>query len=646
MSHSELDQLTKAEELFNVGKFDEALELLEDLNQLERLELQQKRYYQVLKAYILLYQEKNEEAIKLGEEMVKESQEFNEKLLSIDGLSVISNGLLGVEKFDEGLEKIEQAEMILKNITQISQKDLMEKKSRLFATKGSIYFTKGNREMGKKMIELTLSMQKELSITPEIVWANISMATIMRIVNTRFDLALEYIKKAMLLAEEMKFNHFWIGMCHLHFGIVYGAIGEINLCLEHEMKSLKLFKEINNKRNVTMMLNNIGASYIMKESYDLALEYIEESLSLSDTNSMKVICLGNLIFIALEQENTKLAQQYFQRLENIYNQNKQRNITALYKSAKALILKKSPRIRDRAKAEELFKQLIDEGFIQIIQPLIQLIDLLLMELSITNSIEVIDEINDYITLLLDKAEKSHSFMILGETYILQAKLALLTLDLKGAQRLLAEAQKIAENYKLARLARKISDERDELLKQMTMWENMDKSEVSLSERLKLTGLNVQMENMVKKRAIVNPELSDEEPIHLLIVSEGGTLFFSQSFVEDQSFEDDLFGSFFTAINSFITEKFSKGLDRASFGEYTLLMSSLSPFLMCYIYKGQSYSAQKRIKAFIDKIRNDIHIWDTFEKFYRVNQEIQLNDVPSLEPLIQEIFIDKTEVITE
>ncbi|MFX1454592.1 MAG: hypothetical protein ACFFDB_04395 [Promethearchaeota archaeon] len=646
MSHSELDQLTKAEELFNVGKFDEALELLEDLNQLERLELQQKRYYQVLKAYILLYQGKNEEAIKLGEEMVKESQEFNEKLLSIDGLSVISNGLLGVEKFDEGLEKIEQAEMILKNITQISQKDLMEKKSRLFATKGSIYFTKGNREMGKKMIELTLSMQKELSITPEIVWANISMATIMRIVNTRFDLALEYIKKAMLLAEEMKFNHFWIGMCHLHFGIVYGAIGEINLCLEHEMKSLKLFKEINNKRNVTMMLNNIGASYIMKESYDLALEYIEESLSLSDTNSMKVICLGNLIFIALEQENTKLAQQYFQRLENIYNQNKQRNITALYKSAKALILKKSPRIRDRAKAEELFKQLIDEGFIQIIQPLIQLIDLLLMELSITNSIEVIDEINDYITLLLDKAEKSHSFMILGETYILQAKLALLTLDLKGAQRLLAEAQKIAENYKLARLARKISDERDELLKQMTMWENMDKSEVSLSERLKLTGLNVQMENMVKKRAIVNPELSDEEPIHLLIVSEGGTLFFSQSFVEDQSFEDDLFGSFFTAINSFITEKFSKGLDRASFGEYTLLMSSLSPFLMCYIYKGQSYSAQKRIKAFIDKIRNDIHIWDTFEKFYRVNQEIQLKDVPSLEPLIQEIFIDKTEVITE
>jgi tetratricopeptide (TPR) repeat protein len=642
MSHSELDHLTKAEELFNIGKLDEALELLEDLNQLEGLELQQKGYYQILKALILIYQGKHEEAIKLGEEMIKESQEYDEKLLSVDGLSLISYGLIGAEKYDEGLEKIEQAEMILKDISQISQKDLMEKKSRFFVAKGSIYFTKGNRDMGKKMIEQTLSMQKELGSTPEIIWAHIGMATIMSIVNTRFDLALEYIKKAMLLAEEMKFNHYWIGTCHLHFGIVYSAIGEIDLCLEHEMKSLKLFNEINNKQNVTTMLNNIGASYIMKESYDLALEYIEESLSLSNTNSMIVVCLSNLIYIALEKDNTKLAQQYFQRLENLYNQNKERNITGIYKGAKALILKKSPRIRDRAKAEELFKQLIDEEFpfIQIIQPLIQLIDLLLMELSITNNIEVIDEINDYITLLLDKAEKSHSFMILGETYILQAKLALLTLDLKGAQRLLAKAQEIAENYKLVRLARKISDEHDELLKQMTIWENMDKSDVSLPERLKLTGLNVQMENMVKKRAIVNPELSDEEPIHLLIVSEGGTLFFSQSFIEDQSFEDDLFGSFFTAINSFIAEKFSKGLDRASFGEYTLLMNSLSPFLMCYIYKGQSYSAQKRIRTFIDKIHNDKQVWDTFEKFYRVNQEIQMKDVPSLEPLIQEIFMEK------
>ncbi|KKN25234.1 hypothetical protein LCGC14_0886880 [marine sediment metagenome] len=32
---------------------------------------------------------------------------------------------------------------------------------------------------------------------------------------------------------------------------------------------------------------------------------------------------------------------------------------------------------------------------------------------------------------------------------------------------------------------------------------------------------------------------------------------------------------------------------------------------------------------------------TFKKFYQLNQEIQLKDIPSLLPLINEIFMDKT-----
>jgi len=637
MPHSDLKQLTQVEELFNAGKLDDALELLEDLDQLEGLDLQQKGYYQILKAHILTYQGKHEELIKLGEEVLKESQKLNEKLLSVDGLIMLFYGLSMAKDFDKALEVTEQAEIILKDISNISQNDLMERKARVLASKGSIYVAKGNWEMAQKMSEQTLSMQKDIGITP------INRAVLIRIVKSRFDLALEYIKKAMLLAEGMEFNHYWIGMCHLHFGIVYSDIGEIDLCLEHEMKSLALFKEISNKQNVAVMLNNIAASYIMKGNYDLALKYLEESISLYDTNLDGVaVCLTNLTFIALEKDNNELAQQYFQRLEKIYLEKKeQRNITAFYKGTKALMLKKSPRIRDRAKAEELFKQLIKEEFGNPIRALIQLCDLLLMELSITHNIEVLDEVNDYITQLLDKAKKSHSYLILGNAYILQAKLALLTLDLKGAQQLLIKAQKIAEKYNLGRLVRRISNEHDELLKQLTIWEKMDKTDVSLPERLKLARINVQMENMAKKRAIDVPDLSDEEPVHLLIVSEGGTPFFSQSFIEDESFEDDIFGSFFTAINSFINEKFSEGLDRASFGEYTLLMNSASPFLMCYVYKGQSYSAQQRLRYLIKKLQSDNELWGAFEKYFQLNQEIHLKDIPSLEPLINEIFIEKS-----
>ena len=159
----------------------------------------------------------------------------------------------------------------------------------------------------------------------------------------------------------------------------------------------------------------------------------------------------------------------------------------------------------------------------------------------------------------------------------------------------------------------------------------------ISERWKLAGLNEQMEIMMRKGLGDVPDISDEEPIFLLIVSEGGVPIFSQSFTSETSFQDHLFGGFFTTINSFITENFSEGLNRASFGKYTLLMNALSPFLMCYIYKGQSYSAQKRINSFLDKIKNNEDTWNSIKKYYEMNREIEMNDIPSLKLLIEDTF---------
>ena len=113
MSHSDLKQLTKAEELFDAGKLDEALELLEDLDQLKGFDLQQKGYYQVLKAKILFYQGKHEEAIKLGERIFKEGQKLNDNLQIVDGLTLAAMGLMEIRKWDDAFKYIEKAEILL-----------------------------------------------------------------------------------------------------------------------------------------------------------------------------------------------------------------------------------------------------------------------------------------------------------------------------------------------------------------------------------------------------------------------------------------------------------------------------------------------------------------------------------------------------
>ena len=649
MSHPELIELTRAEQLFNVGKLDEALELLNDNSKFEGLDFQQITYFQFLKGLILMYQNNSEDIIKLGEDMLKEGQKLNENLHSFDGLFFILIGLCLANKFDEAFNKIEKAEVLLGLIYNVSENVLIRREVRLSVLKAFISFYLGNIDLAEKCLEKPLGSEKELANTFEIVWANIIMADIMIRIRRRSDIAIKYFKKAMSLAKEIKFNHYWIGLCYIGLGVIHSYNCEYDLSFKQYRESLTIYKEINNKWFIANLLNNIGNLYCEKGEYELALKYLEESLILWEPYPFLLeACLDSLIFVSLEKGDTERVQKYFHRLENMYNQKKDKRLELIYEYNKALILKSGSRIRDKAKAEELLKNITKKENIYsdiIISAYIHLCDLHLAEFRINNNSEVLDELNQNIDKLLSIAEKSHSYLVFCETFILQAKLALMYFNVKAARRFLTQAQKIAESYGLKRLAMKISYEHDELIKQINMWEKLKKSESSLSERWKLAGLNEQMENMVKKRIIEVPELSDEEPVLLLIISEGGIPFFSHSFIEDKSFESHLFGGFLTTIDYFIKEVFSEGLDRVIFGEHTLLMKSIPPFCISYIFKGDSYYALQKVNYFKDHLQKEGEIWQNLLKSFQLNQFIQLKDDPLLESLITEIFLTKNPVLS-
>ncbi len=150
---------------------------------------------------------------------------------------------------------------------------------------------------------------------------------------------------------------------------------------------------------------------------------------------------------------------------------------------------------------------------------------------------------------------------------------------------------------------------------------------------------IQEERTIAKAAAEPLELIDEEPIVLLIISEGGVLIFSYPFVKNLRFEDEILGSFLTAFNSFSDELFSEGLDRAKFGAYSVLMESLSDFTVCYLFKGQIYLAQQKLSHFTEQIQKDASILQTLKKFHETSQVVEPTDIPPLELLITEIFIN-------
>ena len=647
MSHSELNQLSRAEELFNQGNLEEALEILNDESHLEGLSLQQKSYFQFLKGLILFYLNKGEDLISLGEIIYKEGQKCNDNLQSCDGLFFIITGLAIAGKFEEAFKLFEKAELALKHISNVSKEIIIQRKVRLSVAKAFVGLHGGKVDLVEKSLEWILDSQEKFEKSFEIVWANLLMASYVMRVKSKFDLCREHIKKALSLAKEIKFNHFWIALCQLYFGVYYETIGEMEKSLKCNINSLELFKKINSSFNIAILLSNMGELYGEIGEYELGVEHLEESINLLEQIPQGFFSIEGtietLITLAVEHGDNERAQKYFDRLENIFNQKRGDEIKFGYKFTKALILKTSSRIRDKAKAEDLFKELIETDTIYFdlnIKAHIHLCDILLTEYRIDNNIEVLNELTYYISRLLDIAEKQHSYLVFCETFILRAKLALVNFNMKTARRYLTQAQKIAESYGMKRLAMKISYEHDELLRQIKIWEKLKELEAPLSERWKVAGLNEQMRHMVKKRMIEVPEISKEDPIMLLILTEGGNLLFSKKFEGDFSFEDDILGGLLTTINYIISEVFSEGLDRAVFGPYTLLMMPVQPFLVCYIFKGHSYFAFKKIKQFLDSIQNESVIWQSLQKFFQKSKSVQLNDIPSLESMVMEIFVEK------
>jgi tetratricopeptide (TPR) repeat protein len=646
MSYSENRDLIKAEKLIEEGKIEKALQLVNDFGKKKDLPYIERISYYTLKSILAGYFHDRKECRKYAEKAYQVSQKLDNSLLLLDVYIQMAYGLGWYLERNEGDKFIKNSEDLLKILPQEVSTDITKRKARILFLKGNKYYQKGELEKAIEYAEQSLAQREELDLKADIVLSLFQLGMFSWL-NGDLNRALEYTKSCKTLANNLNLKQI-IHRCYKQFGIIYDMKGELDKALNYNEQVLAFAEKENNSFLIADMYNNIGMTYQEKGDFSRALEYLEKSITFKEkrgTNLEIFIVSDSLFHLALDMNDLKKAQRYLNQIKQIADKEKnQSNLyyKTFYSLNRALYLKNSPRGFNRGKAEQMLKQQIEEGisdFEGLKRALLNLCDLLLFELHATSEPEILDELQIYISQLFDAVKTSRSYSLLAETYLLQARLSLITLDMIKARQFLTKAQEIADRYGLNRLAIKISNEHDELLNKLDVWEKLKDSKVSLSERMELARLDEQMDAMIRKREINIPEIPNEEPVHLIIVSEGGKPFFSQTFIEDQFFEDHLFGGFLSAINSFISEMFSEGLDRVIFGDHTILVNSLSPFFICYVFKGQSYSAQLRIKTFIDEIHSNKQVWDTFEEYYKANREVQLKDVPSLKPLIKETFID-------
>lgn len=616
MSDSIDKVLERGNRLLIEGKYEEAIKLIDDFKEEMNLTPTEELRLKIFKWGVKLNQGEFVKCLSMGEQLYQESQKLGKPFLSIESLWIKFFALFTLGRPQEFSKDLETCEILLQSAAQEPFSEFEVGEARVSFIKGLFYW-----------------------------WEQ------------KYDLAIEHQKKSLLTFEQNLQLAVIVPFSLCIIGLSHQSKGELDEALKYLLRSLDLSKgqDLLSKGIIASNLNGIGNVYYQQGKLDLAIEYIEESLPFFETKNIPLFLqevgwrYDSLIKIALDKKSIDQAQKYLRRYHEYLENNKIHEDYPGYLLSKARILRRSTRTRERAEAERFLIQEIERRDKIISRStlgvpgaspnlaIIELCDYYLEELRSTNDLGILDDIIPLIDRLLKETKRTKSISLHSYTLLLQGQISLLQMNMGDARRYLTQAQEIAESYGLQLFARAISSEHDRLLEQLNKWETLKNTKAPISERMNLASLDDTVDRMQGRLAVNPPELSDESPLLLLIISEGGVLTFSYPFVNEWNRNYELFGSFISAFSSISDQYFSEGLDRVKFGQHMALLRSNKPFLICYLFKGQTYKAIQKIDKFIALIQDDASIQKTLDKYYQTGQILDLKEFPFLGSLIKGIF---------
>lgn len=293
--------------------------------------------------------------------------------------------------------------------------------------------------------------------------------------------------------------------------IIFSYRGDLIHSFEVVKKILKIAEEIDDKYCLSLAMYGYGRYYWLSGDLIQALNYLDRAIELGKDIEdpgkyawfLSVIMIA--IRVAIMKGDLEIAQKYFKQVEITEEEKKKSLFTTMqhkrmYEMSKALILKSSNRFRDRAMAQELLKESFeDENYLfnNRLLALVDLCELLITELRITNDLNIIDEIKPLINKLLDFATLINSFYYLIEANIIQAKLALIQFEINNARRFLTQGQRMAERHGYSKLAIEIAELHEELIRQSETWNHLKEINAPVSKRMELARLSENLNDLVR-----------------------------------------------------------------------------------------------------------------------------------------------------
>jgi tetratricopeptide (TPR) repeat protein len=639
-------EFEKAQQLVLEGKYNKALQVVGTIEKRRKLSTKEQLNCKILKSSIFNKLGKYEKALGLAEIALQECRSRKNHLLGIDAVIEIAHSFWRLGEFDKSLSVLSDNDEFFTKLKQQKKSNLKYKEAIVLRLQGVVYHSKGELGKAQKLYKRSLDLWEKIGDKKEISTIMNNLGVLFK---TKGELhkALEYYENSSKLCYEIG-NKDDIATSLNNIGNVYRLQGELEKALENYKQSLNYWEEFGNIQFISLSLCNIGEIYQQKGDFDTAVYYFKKALNLREEIGNKqeiALNLFYLISVSLDAKEKRRAERYFNRLKEINGLDVDKIVFQIYRLAEAMILKTSNRMRDKVQAQELLREIIEEEIVDhslTVLSLLNLCELLIEELKITGEKEILEIIKTIVSSLDEIAKKQKSYDLLVKINWFKSQLALIDLDLNKARELLSDAQYIAEKKGLRRLAMNISSDHDELLNQLSEWEELISKNASLKDRLEFAQLGELVIKQMKRREVDIPEITNEEPIMLLILAESGTPLFTKNYLEGSELDGILIGGFLAAIISFSKETFSSegSIERIKHQEYTLLLKPKQKFLFSYVIKGQSYSALQKLEAFTKIISTSTSVWDDLNDVLKTSKTITPASRTMLDEIAKMIFPSK------
>ena len=616
------------------------------------------------------------ESIDFFEESLKENRKISDLYGIANSLLWTGKALYNSGKYDTANSYWDQSFEIF---TDLGYKRPI---AEYYVSKAGMYFNQGILSQALETVSKSLIIFEELNDEVALATVHHYMGYIYRH-SGKLEKALENYLKSKLIYESKNLIHDQ-AKAIIDISAINRDLGEYDVSLENLQEYYKIKKEHNDQPAIAVVLHYIGNIYSLKGELDKAEESYKKALPIAlehdrlEPLSNIYYALGNLsqqkgdlegsskfflqslqlreqikkvylvsyslkslIQINLDLKLNKIAEGFLKKLHKLAKETENQNIAQLYRLSEALFLKNTGNERDIQKSAVFFEQLSEEEVVDYmisIESLLNLTEILIWEMSKTGSEELLEEVSEHLDKLESIAKKQSSFALLVEVMLLQAELSLVELKAEEAQDILTNALEIAEEKGIAKLAIRISNEHDDLLDQLDLWENFTMKLPTIAEKLELSHIEDRLKQIVRRRSVLGPEVETEVeiPVMLLMQSDQGLIVFSEYF--DEISGERIYDEVLLSLNKVSSEMPNNGQERLKNKEFTFLINRTNNIFISYIFIGKSYYGIKKMNKFINIISTNKELKKMIEKAVGSNESLNYEDRINLSGFVNDIFV--------